>query len=147
MASYQSTVSLSTEPANIDLVRRYCPQMSTEMQRKLAGHLHPNAQGCWPWDGTVNENGYADIPCEPTPYGDRQSVRVHRYMFDVLVGEIPYAYHVHHRCRVKHCWNLFHLKAVTAKEHYLEHHPCATPWRPMVQLVFDFMHQSHTLIR
>ena len=117
MASHQSTVSSSIEPPNIDLMRRYCPTVTQHTHAELAACLFPDTNGCWVWTGNLTHDGYGYVACEPTAYGLPQSVRVHRYMYDLLVSDIPYGYHVHHRCRNKTCWNLFHLQAVTPKEH------------------------------
>lgn len=117
MVGPQSTVSASTEPANIDLLRRYCPHPSIHTHEQIAAYLLPDDHGCWLWPGTVNPEGYGYVSCKPTAYGLPQSVQIHRYMYDILMHEIPYGYHVHHKCRVRHCWNPFHLQQVTPQEH------------------------------
>lgn len=77
---------------------------------------------CWHWTGGLSRDGYGYVSLEPTPYGYASPMHSHRYMYDILVGDIPYGYHIHHRCKVKDCWNPFHLEAVTPKEHYARHH-------------------------
>lgn len=109
------------EPENIDLIRRYCPGLAVHTHAEVAKHIQVDAHGCWPWDGNRDEYGYGYVYCGQTPYGLPQSVRVQRYMYDLLVGPIPEGHHVHHRCEDKPCWHPLHLEAVTPTEHKARH--------------------------
>jgi hypothetical protein len=140
MASSQSIPS--AEPLHIDLIRRYCPGLAVHTHAQVAEHVSPDANGCWPWDGHINPDGYADVWCAPTLYGYQQSVHVHRYMYDVLVGPVPYGHHVHHRCQHKSCWHPCHLEAVTPQEHLQRHGRAPmppAPWQPPTQLAFAWL--------
>jgi hypothetical protein len=140
MASTQSTLPVSAVLDNLDLVRRYCPSLAVHTHAQIAAHLHVDSHGCWPWDASICDDGYGAVSCKPTPYGYRQSVHVHRYMYDTLVGPIPEDHHIHHRCFYRACWNLFHLEPVTPKEHYARHHPVLKAvWQPPIQLTLAFM--------
>ncbi len=121
MATAQSTLALSPVQQNVDLLRRYCPTLAASTHDQVAACLFVDDQGCWPWPGTLTAEGYGYVWLEPTPYGYCTSCGVHRYMYDLLVGEIPSGYHVHHRCEHKPCWHPLHLEPVTPKEHCARH--------------------------
>src|SRR5712691_8105786 len=121
MATVQSTLSPSAVQDNVDLLRRYCPALAVHTHEQLAAYLVPSEQGCWPWPGVIDVQGYGKVATEQTPYGYKQFVPAHRYMYDLLVGEASPQHHVHHRCEVKACWNPFHLEALTPKEHVARH--------------------------
>ena len=119
MATAEST--LSGIPDNIDLIRRYCPSLAVHTHEQVAAHVMLDANGCWPWDGPLNQKGYATLTCQPTRYGCPQSVEAHRYFYDTLVGPIPRGYYVHHRCEYKACWHPLHLQAMTPRDHLIYH--------------------------
>lgn len=135
MAPAKSTSSGATN--NLDLLRRYAPHPPRHTHEQLAACIwQVTSQGCWLWAGPYTPDGYGYVWCEPTPYGLPQVVGIHRYMIDLLVGDIPYGYHVHHRCGIRHCWNPTHLEVLTPQEHVARHHPtipqvrCPDPWHP-----------------
>jgi hypothetical protein len=133
-ASYDSIV-----PEHLDLIRRYCPEPAQHTPEQIATCIWQiTERGCWLWAGPYTPDGYGYVWCEPTPYGYRESVRVHRYFYDIMVGEILAGIHIHHRCKVTACFNPLHLKAVTPLEHVAEHGRAAKlkaiPWAPPVQL-------------
>lgn len=66
--------------------------------------------GCWEWEGRVNEKGYAmyDVP--------GRAVKAHRYTYELLVGPIPEGLELDHLCRVRACVNPAHLEPVTHQE-------------------------------
>jgi hypothetical protein len=59
---------------------------------------------CWLWTGSVTQRGYGQFKFHPT-----KTVSAHRAAFMLLVGEIPKAAHVCHKCDVPLCCNPFHL--------------------------------------
>lgn len=61
---------------------------------------------CWEWPGRKNTKGYGT-------YGQKL---VHRYVYELIIGEIPKGYVLDHLCRVRHCINPKHLDPVTSKE-------------------------------
>jgi hypothetical protein len=137
-----ATAQCTTEPANIDLIRRYCPELHTHTPEQIAACILVSPKGCWEWPGPLTPDGYGYVWCEPTPYGYPQSVGIHRYAYDLFLGDIPKDCHVHHRCQNKSCWLPHHLEALTPKQHYDRHHPQpekqSLPWTPPVQLVLQF---------
>lgn len=70
--------------------------------------------GCWIWTGGLDQVGYGMV------YYEGRSQRVHRVVYQLLVGPIPKGFqigHVHARgCRTYACCNPKHLEAVTPEE-------------------------------
>lgn len=120
---HDSPKQVSTFPDhdNVDLLRRYCPGLAVHTHVEVAAYIFPDVNGCWPWPGKPTPDGYRYVWLEPTPYGYSTTCRVHRYMFDTLVGPIPEDHHMHHRCENKPCWHPMHVEAVTPKEHCARH--------------------------
>jgi hypothetical protein len=109
-----------TEPENVDLIRRYCPTLAVHTHEQVAKHVHVDEHGCWPWDGSRTDQGYG-VVSTGTSREERNTFPTHRYMYETLVGPLPYGYYVHHRCEYKPCWHPLHLEAMTPREH-LERH-------------------------
>lgn len=72
----------------------------------------PNT-GCWLWLGAVNKGGYGTISI-----GGRTAL-AHRVSFELARGRAAGALVVDHRCRVRHCVNPDHLRAITGRENTL----------------------------
>jgi hypothetical protein len=71
------------------------------------------AEGCWPWLGAQNANGYANL------WHNRRYYTGHRFFFTVLVGDIPAGMQLDHLCRVRCCVNPAHLEPVTPRTNTL----------------------------
>ena len=72
------------------------------------------SDGCWLWTGYISPtNGYGYF------WDGERQVRVHRFAYRALVGEIPGTLCLDHLCCVKHCVNPNHLEAVTVRENTL----------------------------
>lgn len=69
--------------------------------------------GCWIWHGPVSQKGYGKI------YYGQKNWRVHRLMYELLIGPIPSALVCDHRCRVRCCVNPHHLDLVSDEENIL----------------------------
>ena len=83
------------------------------------GGVHPpiadriDATGdCWEWLGSHDKDGYA----ANVWYGGEGHGRVHRFVWEALVGPIPEDKQMHHLCENKGCVNPDHLTVVTPKE-------------------------------
>lgn len=64
--------------------------------------------GCWIWMGSATNGGrYGKLDVAGKP------VLAHRYSYELLVGKIPPALEIDHKCRVRFCVNPHHLEAVT----------------------------------
>ena len=64
---------------------------------------------CKLWTGAFRKDGYGYVVV------NRKPVLAHRYVYEQATGESPEE--LHHRCRVKGCVELTHLKPLTSVEH------------------------------
>jgi hypothetical protein len=65
---------------------------------------------CWLWNGYVDQGGYGCVRRGP------KVAKVHRAVYEELVGPIPPGLELDHLCRVRHCYNPDHLEPVTHAE-------------------------------
>lgn len=70
--------------------------------------------GCWIWMGSCNKGGYGRITRGTLKRAKKYVV--HRYLYKLLVGDIPEGLQLDHLCRVRCCVNPSHLEVVTPKE-------------------------------
>src|SRR5690348_11221974 len=66
--------------------------------------------GCCVWTGAAI-HGYGAV------HFDGRQRRVHRLLYEDLIGPIPAGVQLHHTCGNTLCANLAHLQPVTAREH------------------------------
>lgn len=79
--------------------------------RLLSGLLRVPETGCWEWQRSRNEKGYAQISRR------NQRVLVHRAMYEEFIGPIPPGHVVRHVvCRNPRCANPRHLATGTTLE-------------------------------
>jgi hypothetical protein len=71
--------------------------------------VHDLAEDCWNYYGATNVRGYA------TAYIDGQPRKLHRYMYEVKVGDIPDRMELDHLCQTKRCVNPAHMEPVTGE--------------------------------
>lgn len=79
----------------------------------VADRLFPrvDAEGiCWLWTGALTRNGYGAINLGRNGAGIG---RVHRVVWELLVGPIPAGLDLEHICRVRSCCNPDHLEPTT----------------------------------
>lgn len=69
-------------------------------------------ESCWFWTDALS-HGYG------TFWNGERSVRVHRYAWEELRGEIPKGLVIDHLCRNRHCVNPDHLEPVTDRVNVL----------------------------
>lgn len=69
--------------------------------------------GCWQWLGSQGAKGYAQWHIAG------KIIYVHRYAYNVLVGEIPPELIIDHLCRNRSCVNPEHIELVTQRENIL----------------------------
>lgn len=65
--------------------------------------------GCWQWMKPSNQ-GYADFRF------NHHRILVHRFAYELLIGEIPKGFELDHLCRNILCVNPDHLEAVTHRD-------------------------------
>lgn len=63
---------------------------------------------CWNYYGRTTANGYASA------YIDGHARRLHRYVWELLRGDVPDKLELDHLCRSRRCCNPDHLEPVTA---------------------------------
>ena len=72
---------------------------------------------CWYWKGYCTPQGYGRVK---TPYPEEKTVIVHRYVYELLVGEIPKGLHLDHKYSTqgcpRNCVNPTHLIPATPKQ-------------------------------
>lgn len=68
--------------------------------------------GCWLWTRSKTvRGGYAQMNI-----GNNRVVRVHRWLYELLVAPVDVGIDLDHLCRVRHCVNPSHLEPVTRGE-------------------------------
>src|SRR5436190_24140382 len=60
-------------------------------------------QQCWLYTGYLNKKGY----------GSTHGQYVHRLTYEAIIGPIPNGLVIDHLCRVRNCYNPFHMETVT----------------------------------
>lgn len=83
-------------------------------EARLWSRIKPSADGCWEWTGdTKSQHGYGLV------FWKGHNTRVHRVVYELLIGSIPDGLTIDHLCRVRHCVNPTHLEPVTGRENTL----------------------------
>jgi hypothetical protein len=94
-------------------------------QAKTRGHTPPiervfarldmsDPDACWVWPGSKNDRGYGNVG--DGSGGGKQTLLVHRLVYEALVGSIPEGLTLDHLCRNPPCVNPLHLEPVTHRE-------------------------------
>lgn len=103
-------------------------------------------EDCWNYYGRRNAKGY------PTAYIDGRPRLLHRYVWEVLVGNIPDGMELDHLCRNPACCNPKHLEPVTGEvnrqrvknpPHRLKEVRDYNAWRRFEALSADLVGGSH----
>lgn len=84
---------------------------------KRKSHLlyKPNADGCWIWQRCIGTKGYGQRSVN-LGNGKFISQRAHRYVYELIRGQIPEGLVTDHLCRNRACVNPDHLEFVTGTE-------------------------------
>lgn len=77
---------------------------------RVAMRLSIDSDGCWIWHGAKTDGGYG---CVRDASG--RTVRVHRWVYEHLVGPVSEGLDLDHLCRVRACANPAHLEPVTRR--------------------------------
>lgn len=88
-------------------------EQRTKTIERIGTLIEPQANGCWIYNANPNSYG------QPSEHG--QTRRVHRYVYEILVGPIPADHDLHHTCETKGCCNPAHLTPLTRGDHMSEH--------------------------
>lgn len=89
-----------------DLLSTRCAKVVPRILVQDAGYCSP----CWLAQYVPDKGGYVLIRVAG------KTGRLHRYVYEALVSEIPEGMELDHLCRVRHCCNPAHLEPVTPLE-------------------------------
>lgn len=98
----------------------YGPKPRPAVDRVLAKTIKTK-DGCLLYTGSKRADGYGLISVGSRADGSFRLERVHRVVYEALVGPIPAGMHVHHRCGHNACVRLLHLELATPEAHAQEH--------------------------
>jgi HNH endonuclease len=85
--------------------------MTIETLASLCARLEKDANGCWVWqDARFRSGGYGAVRIR------QRTHRVHRLLYEALVGPISPGLELDHLCRQAACANPAHLEPVTHTE-------------------------------
>lgn len=73
------------------------------------------AEGCWPWDGVIADNGYGHL------WYSGRNRSAHRLAWEFANGPIPAGLVIDHICHVRHCVNPDHLRLATVSQNRQNH--------------------------
>lgn len=91
---------------------RMCVDASTEA--RVGEQIVPLDSGCW-----VHITG-VEYPIVRVAEQD-SPVKLHRWVYETLVGAIPPGHHLHHLCFDPRCVNPAHLQPLTPTQHRRAH--------------------------
>ena len=94
--------------------------------------------GCWIWQGSKISTGYGNLRV------NGKTILAHRYMYELIKGEIPRELELDHLCRNPICINPAHLEAVTHAEN-CQRGKRAKLNRRTVELAKYMRKQGHTI--
>jgi len=95
---------------------------------RVIDKIEISESGCWIWKGATRL-GYAAVSRsrpECRQIGTRAPIAVHRWMYQLLIGDIPDGMYLDHRvCRTKRCVNPWHLVVCTNADNVSQPDGCA----------------------
>lgn len=80
---------------------------------RIMARSRQDDSGCWLWTGFMRPDGYAN-----SRYKWHKTL-AHRVSYMAFKGPIPEGLVIDHICRVRHCVNPEHLRAITFRENVL----------------------------
>jgi hypothetical protein len=94
-------------------------EAAVDLERRLWAKVDRRGDDeCWPWLGAIT-GGYGVVSPALQRDGGFKSRRVHRIIYELLIGPIPDGLVPDHLCRNRRCANPKHLEIVTNKENIL----------------------------
>ena len=71
------------------------------------------SDSCWKWLGCLDARGYGIVR------RNNKALKVHRVVYEIVVGKIPEGLVIDHVCRNRACCNPHHLEPVTNQENII----------------------------
>lgn len=96
-------------------IYRNVKDVSVETILHFLTKIFLNENGCWVWQG--NQCGGYGIYWPKSGQKLKASYRAHRFSWELAKGDIPWGYHLHHKCRNRLCCNPDHLEVLTPEDH------------------------------
>lgn len=85
---------------------------ATPVLDRIKARIKVSASGCWEWQGATRPGGYGIVQLGRGV----GTGRVHRVVYELLVGPIPDGLTIDHLCANPRCCNPDHLEPVTRSE-------------------------------
>ena len=98
------------------------PTKPIDPSQRIKRSIAIDEKGCWNWQLGKDRVGYGRLKIQ---LGSRDAFRfssVHRYSYEVFVGEIPAGMNVLHRCDNRACCNPDHLFIGSQKDNMRDMH-------------------------
>lgn len=92
------------------------PRKLAFLKGRFAAKTVPGPNGCILWTGAIDNNGYGTFICWPEGEPRQRTRKAHQWAFEWAHGPMPVGLETDHVCRVRHCVNPAHLRAVTHRE-------------------------------
>lgn len=95
---------------HISSMRSFGSKNDDNIESRIGRSITPQPNGCWIFRNVEEIYG-----------STREISRVHRFVYETLVGPIPQDHHLHHKCVTPACCNPAHLEPLTPAEHAAAH--------------------------
>ena len=109
------------------------------LPEQIASKISVQPNGCWHWNGTINDQGYGVLVRK------RKQYRAHRFVYEILVGPIPHGLDLDHECHIpeegcaggssclhRRCVNPDHLGPKTRRDNLARGIKCAANVEKMI---------------
>jgi hypothetical protein len=113
-ASYRSHGTSSRDAGRFVVERTEAERFWSKVDRSAR-------DGCWTWLGQTNQWGYGHFRRTLAP-GLYQTVKAHRFAYELVVGPIPSGLTLDHLCGNQSCIRPEHLEPVTNAENLRRRH-------------------------
>lgn len=89
------------------------PSAAGSIEQRIGKQIEAQPDGCWLFNTADDSYGQATVA--------GSNLKVHRFVYETLVGAVPQGHILHHDCETKRCCNPAHLSVMTQSEHASHH--------------------------